>query len=155
MFFTFQSATLSLTCLGIKLMFFVHFPSLFLQLFFLGGRLIFGPDVRSLVLTVCLIVVPVIFFAATVCPQLGHEFHSQIGGWVASVAVIFTAYVSLWALYSQSLQTDLYFFSPLFVGFQMQSYAFENFIHLLGTTNICTCFYHVISYIIVALGRWS
>ncbi|CAD6245817.1 unnamed protein product [Miscanthus lutarioriparius] len=63
------------------------------NLFFLGGRLIFGPDVRSLVLTVCLIIVPVIFFAAAVCPQLGHEFHSQIGGWAASVAIIFTAYI--------------------------------------------------------------
>ncbi|PAN36471.1 hypothetical protein PAHAL_6G286300 [Panicum hallii] len=65
------------------------------NLFFLGGRLIFGPDVRSLVLTVCLIVTPVIFFAAAVCPQLGHEFQSQIGGWVASVAVIFTACILL------------------------------------------------------------
>nr|CAB3483665.1 unnamed protein product [Digitaria exilis] len=64
------------------------------NLFLLGGRLIFGPDVRSLVLTVCLIVTPVIFFAAAVCPQLGHEFHNQIGGWVASVAVIFTVYPS-------------------------------------------------------------
>ncbi|CAL5000012.1 unnamed protein product [Urochloa decumbens] len=63
------------------------------NLFFFGGRLIFGPDVRSLVLTVCLIVVPVIFFAAAVCPQLGHEFHSQIGGWAASVAIIYTAYI--------------------------------------------------------------
>lgn len=80
----------------------------FLQLFFLGGRLIFGPDVRSLVLTVCLIVVPVIFFAAAVCPQLGHEFHSQIGGWVASVAIIFTAYVSLRAILS--MHTNLYHF---------------------------------------------
>ncbi|KAL6644449.1 hypothetical protein ACP70R_016057 [Stipagrostis hirtigluma subsp. patula] len=63
------------------------------NLFFLGGRLIFGPNVRLLVLTVCLIVIPVIFFAAIVCQQLGHEYHSQIGGWVASVAIIFTAYI--------------------------------------------------------------
>ncbi|TVU04823.1 hypothetical protein EJB05_47958 [Eragrostis curvula] len=63
------------------------------EIFFLGGRLIFGPDVRSLVITVGLIVIPVVFFAAAVCPQLGHEYHSQIGGWVASVAVIFTAYI--------------------------------------------------------------
>ncbi|TVU00110.1 hypothetical protein EJB05_54478 [Eragrostis curvula] len=63
------------------------------NIFFLGGRLIFGPDVRSLVITVGLIVIPVVFFAAAVCPQLGHEYHSQIGGWVASVAVIFTAYI--------------------------------------------------------------
>ncbi|KAL6900702.1 hypothetical protein ACP4OV_005378 [Aristida adscensionis] len=63
------------------------------NLFFLGGRLIFGPNVRLLVLTVCLIVIPVILFAAVVCQQLGHEYHSQIGGCVASVAIIFTAYI--------------------------------------------------------------
>jgi palmitoyltransferase ZDHHC9/14/18 len=67
----------------------------FLQIFLLEGKLIFGPDVRSLVLTVGLIVIPVVFFAAAVCPQLGHEHNSQVGGWVASVAIIFTAYVSL------------------------------------------------------------
>jgi palmitoyltransferase ZDHHC9/14/18 len=67
----------------------------FLQIFLLGGKLIFGPDVRSLVLTVGLIVIPVVFFAAAVCPQLGHEYNSQVGGWVASLAIIFTAYVSL------------------------------------------------------------
>ncbi|KAG8048111.1 hypothetical protein GUJ93_ZPchr0008g14102 [Zizania palustris] len=63
------------------------------NIFFLGGRLIFGPDVRSLILTVCLIVIPVILFAAVVSEQLAHEYHNQIGGWVASVAIIFTAYI--------------------------------------------------------------
>ncbi|KAG2580352.1 hypothetical protein PVAP13_6NG335900 [Panicum virgatum] len=77
------------------------------NLFFLGGRLIFGPDVRSLVLTVCLIVTPVIFFAAAVCPQLGHEFQSQIGGWVASVAVIFTAYILLVLLLTSGQPEDI------------------------------------------------
>ena len=107
----FQSATF-LTCVGMKLMLFFFFCAL-LQLFFLGGRLIFGPDVRSLVLTVCLIVTPVIFFAAAVCPQLGHEFQSQIGGWVASVAVIFTAYVRLGAINTHFVTHQSIFFSLL------------------------------------------
>ena len=68
---------------------------MFLQIFFLGGRLIFGPDVRSLFATICLIVIPVIVFAAVVPQQLAHGYQNQIGGWVASVSVIFTAYVSL------------------------------------------------------------
>jgi palmitoyltransferase ZDHHC9/14/18 len=66
----------------------------FLQIFFLGGRLIFGPDVRSLIATVCLIVIPVIVFAAVVPQQLANGYQNQIGGWVASVSIIFTAYVS-------------------------------------------------------------
>ncbi|KAG0453706.1 hypothetical protein HPP92_025010 [Vanilla planifolia] len=60
--------------------------------FFLGGRLIFGPDVRSLFFTVGLIVIPVILFAAFVAPQLFNEFHG-VGHLVVSVAVIFAAYV--------------------------------------------------------------
>ncbi|XBI37796.1 hypothetical protein VPH35_123018 [Triticum aestivum] len=63
------------------------------NIFFLGGRLIFGPDVRSLIATVCLIVIPVIIFAAVVSPQLAHGYQNQIGGWVASVSIIFTAYI--------------------------------------------------------------
>jgi palmitoyltransferase ZDHHC9/14/18 len=72
----------------------MFFVCSFLQMFLLGGKLIFGPDVKSLVLTVGLIVIPVVF-AAAVRPQLGHEYNRQVGGWVASVAIIFTAYVSL------------------------------------------------------------
>jgi hypothetical protein len=70
------------------------FLYVFLQIFFLGGRLIFGPDVRSLIATVCLIVIPVIVFAAVVPQQLANGYQNQIGGWVASVSIIFTAYVS-------------------------------------------------------------
>lgn len=41
-----------------------------LQRFLLGGRLIFGPDVRSLPLTVFLIVVPVAVFCGLVARKL-------------------------------------------------------------------------------------
>ncbi|KAI0510592.1 hypothetical protein KFK09_011200 [Dendrobium nobile] len=59
--------------------------------FFLGGRLIFGPDVRSLFFTVGLIVIPVILFVVFVSPQLVDEFNSQIGYLILSIAVIFAA----------------------------------------------------------------
>ncbi|PKU71797.1 probable protein S-acyltransferase 7 [Dendrobium catenatum] len=61
--------------------------------FFLGGRLIFGPDVRSLFFTVGLIVIPVILFVVFVSPQLVDEFNSQIGYLILSIAVIFAACV--------------------------------------------------------------
>lgn len=125
----------------IKLMFF--FFSLLLQLFFLGGRLIFGPDVRSLFLTICLIVIPVIFFVAAVCPQLGHEFHSQIGGWVASVAIIFTAYVSLWYMYTQFATHWSISISSLFFGFSNVEVMRLKALPMLGTTNCCIFFCHV------------
>ncbi|CAN6464475.1 unnamed protein product [Victoria cruziana] len=60
--------------------------------FFLGGRLIFGPDSRSLLLTVFLIVVPVILFGAFVCKKLVSELHS-VGELILAVAVIYTAFV--------------------------------------------------------------
>ncbi|KAK1320019.1 putative S-acyltransferase [Acorus calamus] len=63
--------------------------------FFLGGRLIFGPDVRSLMVTVGLIVIPVIFFAAFVSQRLVDEFQHHLGNFIVSVAVVFTIYVLL------------------------------------------------------------
>ncbi|OAY76678.1 putative protein S-acyltransferase 7 [Ananas comosus] len=61
--------------------------------FFLGGRLIFGPDVRSLILTIFLIVVPVVLFAVFVSQQLVDEFHHNLGNLIVVIAVIFTAYI--------------------------------------------------------------
>ncbi|PKA54813.1 putative S-acyltransferase [Apostasia shenzhenica] len=60
--------------------------------FFLGGRLIFGPDVRSLFFTMGLIIIPVILFAVFVSPQLIDEFHPQVGHLILSIIVIFASY---------------------------------------------------------------
>lgn len=66
-----------------------------IQKFFLNGRLIFGPDASSLIVTLLLILVPVVLFCAFVARNLIHEFPSQNTGYaVFAVAVIFTIYVS-------------------------------------------------------------
>ncbi|KAG6578877.1 protein S-acyltransferase 8-like [Cucurbita moschata] len=62
--------------------------------FILGGRLIFGPDARSLLVTISLITVPVIIFCAFVARNLVHEFASYNAGYaVLVVAVVFTIHV--------------------------------------------------------------
>ena len=66
----------------------------FLQIFCLQGRFIFGPDVRSLGLTISLIVVPVIVFCIFVASKLMVDFSDTWGLSIVSVAVVFTIYVS-------------------------------------------------------------
>ena len=66
-----------------------------LQIFIFGGRLIFGPDARSLFVTVSLIVVPVVIFCVFVARHLLHRFHPHNAGYaVLVVAIAFTIYVS-------------------------------------------------------------
>lgn len=64
------------------------------QRFCFGGRLIFGPDVRSIFLTLFLIVTPVILFCAFVSKSLINEFQHHIGKLIVAICVIFTVYVS-------------------------------------------------------------
>ncbi|OVA09721.1 zinc finger protein [Macleaya cordata] len=61
--------------------------------FFLGGRLVFGPDVRSLVLTICLIVIPVILFCAFVSHRLINEFQHHLCNVVVAIPAVFAAYI--------------------------------------------------------------
>lgn len=68
--------------------------SLSLQIFLLNGRLIFGPDVRSLFLTVFLIVAPVILFSAFVSQRLILEFPHNLGNLILAICILFTIYVS-------------------------------------------------------------
>lgn len=66
-----------------------------MQIFFLGGRLIFGPDARSLLVTLLLIIVPVVCFCVFVARHLRHQFSSYNAGYAILVAaIVFTIHVS-------------------------------------------------------------
>lgn len=72
----------------------VPFCIMLLQKFCFDGRLIFGPDGKSLILTVSLIVIPVILFCAFVSRRLVDMFPYHIGNLIVAIAVLFTVYVS-------------------------------------------------------------
>ncbi|PSS26680.1 Protein S-acyltransferase [Actinidia chinensis var. chinensis] len=64
------------------------------NIFFLNGRLIFGPDARSLIVTLLLILVPVVIFCAFVVINLVDELPSYNAGYaILATTVIFTIYV--------------------------------------------------------------
>lgn len=60
----------------------------------LKGRLMFGPDAKSLLVTIVLIVAPVIVFCVCVASHLRHRFSPYNAGYAVSVAAIaFTIYL--------------------------------------------------------------
>nr|GMD75731.1 probable protein S-acyltransferase 7 [Ipomoea batatas] len=61
--------------------------------FFFGGRLIFGPDFKSICFTLCLILVPVLFFCVFVAEGLINKLPSRVGYILLAVAVIFTTHI--------------------------------------------------------------
>ncbi|KAI3673631.1 hypothetical protein L6452_39755 [Arctium lappa] len=63
------------------------------NIFFLGGRFIFGPDVRSVFLSISLIVIPVAVFCAFVARKLIDDFHHHLGILIMVVVIVFTFYV--------------------------------------------------------------
>ncbi|KAG6388545.1 hypothetical protein SASPL_149973 [Salvia splendens] len=65
-----------------------------LQIFFLNGRLIFGPDARSLLVTLLLLIAPVVIFCVFVARHLRHHFSSYNAGYAIIVAaIVFTIHV--------------------------------------------------------------
>lgn len=62
------------------------------NVFLLKGRFIFGPDARSLFITMFLIVAPVSIFCAFVAKELMDKFSYGLGLPVMIAAVLFTAY---------------------------------------------------------------
>ncbi|XP_068664631.1 probable protein S-acyltransferase 7 [Aristolochia californica] len=62
------------------------------NIFLLGGRFIFGPDVRSLALTIFLIAAPVAVFCVFVARKLMDNFAHHLGVLIMVVAVVFTVY---------------------------------------------------------------
>ncbi|KAI9098511.1 hypothetical protein K1719_025136 [Acacia pycnantha] len=62
--------------------------------FIFGGRLIFGPDARSLLVTLLLIIVPATIFCVFVAWHLRHEFSSYNAGYAILVmTILFTIWV--------------------------------------------------------------
>ncbi|KAL8256852.1 hypothetical protein R6Q59_028893 [Mikania micrantha] len=63
------------------------------NIFFLDGRFIFGPDIRSIFLSLFLIVAPVVVFCVFVARKLLDKFSHHLGILVMVIAIAFTIYV--------------------------------------------------------------
>lgn len=82
-----------------------------LQIFFLQGRFIFGPDVRSLGLTIFLIVAPISVFCVFVARKLMNDFSHHLGISIMVVAVVFSVFVShsLYISFTKSYLSSSFF----------------------------------------------
>ena len=79
--------------------------------------MIFGPDARSVPLTVLLILVPVVLFCVFVARHLLHEFSPHNAGYaILVVPILFTIYVSLlWCSSDSHISFDVFVLHLIFV----------------------------------------
>jgi palmitoyltransferase ZDHHC9/14/18 len=68
--------------------------TLFFQVFFLRGRFIFGPDVKSIFTTLFLVIAPVAVFCAFVARKLLDDFPHHSGYSILIVVIVHTIFVS-------------------------------------------------------------
>jgi len=123
---------------------FIHF----LQKFFLQGRFIFGPDARSLALTIFLIAAPVAVFCVYIARKLINDFSDHLGVTIMAIAVIFTIYVRLSLflclslLYAYKRKRSIQFCSltlhcsPVLIGHFI--YNLEKHFSMLQLTHACS-----------------
>lgn len=114
-----------------------------LQIFFLQGRFIFGPDVRSLGLTIFLIVAPVAVFCVFVARKLMDVYSNHWGVSIMVVSVVFTIYVSSLLLHTYSIYYFLLHFFLLFsnvvdvLTFNKDQFALEFFVLIKDKFQVC------------------
>lgn len=73
------------------------------NIFLCNGRLIFGPDARSLTVSILLILVPAIIFCTFVARNLLHKFSTYNAGYaILVIAIIFTIYVLVLLLFTSA-----------------------------------------------------
>ncbi|TMW98105.1 hypothetical protein EJD97_004492 [Solanum chilense] len=61
--------------------------------FYLGGRLVFGPDIRALFLTLFLILFPVALFCAFVSRELINAFPHRFGYLIMAISLLFSVFI--------------------------------------------------------------
>lgn len=70
-------------------------------MFLCGGRLIFGPDARSILLTVFLIAAPVAVFCVFVARKLLDDFPRDWGISIMVAAIALAVFVSFFLFFSR------------------------------------------------------
>lgn len=109
------------------------------QKFFFSGRLIFGPDARSLIIALLLILVPVVIFCTLVARNLLHEIPAYNAGYaILVVTIVFTIYVSYLDLLYVTLIISVHYWSCLSTLFHasFKLTSFSDFLLFLITLRL-------------------